>query len=84
MKQKSTIIDFFLCYYQKYNAVIKITREYFFYNIILFIVFQRAVLDFAPLCNAWQIETAMMSMRHTDRFVKCLPDKSAYHSITAL
>ena len=36
MKQKSTIIDFFLCSYQKYNAVIKITREYFYYNIILY------------------------------------------------
>ena len=35
-------------------------------------VFQRAVLDFAPLCNEWQIKTAMMSMRHLDRFVKCL------------
>ena len=27
-------------------------------------VFQRAVLDFAPLCNEWQIKTAMMSMHY--------------------
>ena len=41
---------------------ISITTSYY---TIIFTVFQRAVLDFAPLCDAWQIETAMTSMQHT-------------------
>ena len=33
---ETKLIDFFFCCYKRYNAVIKITREYFFYNIILY------------------------------------------------